>query len=49
MNFVGIVGEFCENNWEEYLRIFWVNFKNIREVGENFEKISDKFWKSFAI
>ncbi len=32
-----IVGEFWGNNGEENLRIFWINFENIR----NFEKDFD--------
>ncbi len=39
------VGELWENNCEENLRIFWVNFENIRNFGKEFEKISHKFGK----
>ncbi len=36
-------------NCGENLKIFWVNFKNIRYLGKDFEKLSHKFWKSFRI
>ncbi len=44
-----IVGEFWGNNCEEILRLLWINFENIGNLGKDFEKTSHKFCKSFRI
>ncbi len=46
MNFTRIVG-FQKNNCEESLRIFSVNFENIRNFGKNIEKNFLQIFKKF--
>ncbi len=48
MNFMRIGTEFLEGiTARKISRIFWANFENIKNSGENFEETSHEFWKNF--